>query len=51
MKGDDLMIIRTLLEILAIIVVVILIYKEPLIVEWEDKQIEKIKSIFDKRES
>ena len=51
MRGDDLMVIRTLLEILAIVTVVILIRNEPAIVEWEDKQIEKIKSIFNKRES
>lgn len=45
------MVIRTLLEILAIVTVVILVRNEPAIVEWEDKQIEKIKSTFNKRES
>lgn len=51
MKGDDLMVIRTLLEILAIVTVVILVRNEPAIVDWEDRQIEKIKSTFNKRES
>lgn len=45
------MVIRTLLEILAIVVVVILVRNEPSIVDWEDKLIEKIKSKVNKRES
>lgn len=45
------MVIRTLLEILAIVAIVILVRNEPAIVEWEDKQIEKIKSKISKRES
>ena len=45
------MIIRTTLELLAIIGVIIMVMNEPKIIDWEDRMIEKIKSRFHKEES
>ena len=44
------MIIRIVLELLAIVGLIIMIMNEPKIVDWEDRQIAKIKSLFYKDE-